>query len=113
MSNLNDLRDDIHETACEKGWHDEGDSSDRIPGLLCLVHSEVSEVLEDFRKNHGLREIWRDEKGKPCGIPYELADVVIRVLDICGLYDIDIADAVETKMAYNRTRPYRHGGKRA
>lgn len=50
-------------------------------------------------------------KIKPEGIPSELADIIIRVLDICGHLDIDIANALADKMAYNETRPYRHGGK--
>lgn len=48
---------------------------------------------------------------KPVGIPSEMADIIIRVLDICGFYGIDIEQAVRVKMAYNDTRPYRHGGK--
>jgi NTP pyrophosphatase (non-canonical NTP hydrolase) len=48
---------------------------------------------------------------KPEGIPSELADVIIRVLDMCGALGIDIAAALADKMAFNETRPYRHGGK--
>ena len=48
---------------------------------------------------------------KPEGVVAELADVVIRVADLCGLYGIDLDQAIEEKMAYNSTRPYRHGGK--
>jgi len=50
---------------------------------------------------------------KPEGIPSELADIIIRVLDICGFHGIDIAHALADKMAYNETRQYRHGGKRS
>jgi NTP pyrophosphatase (non-canonical NTP hydrolase) len=48
---------------------------------------------------------------KPEGVVAELADIVIRVADLCGLYGIDLDAALEEKMAYNSTRPYRHGGK--
>jgi NTP pyrophosphatase (non-canonical NTP hydrolase) len=48
---------------------------------------------------------------KPEGIPTELADIIIRVLDICANWGIDISAAIADKMAYNETRPYRHGGK--
>lgn len=49
---------------------------------------------------------------KPEGIPSELADTVIRIADMCGFYGIDLQEAVEQKMRYNRTRPHRHGGKK-
>ena len=42
----------------------------------------------------------------------ELADVIIRVLDYCGYAGIDIDAAISQKHEYNRTRPYRHGGKK-
>jgi len=50
---------------------------------------------------------------KPIGIPSELADIIIRVLDICGAYGVDIDAAVESKMEFNETREVRHGGKRS
>lgn len=50
---------------------------------------------------------------KPEGIPSEMADIIIRVLDICADREIDIATAIADKMAYNETRAYRHGGKRS
>jgi NTP pyrophosphatase (non-canonical NTP hydrolase) len=61
------------------------------------------------------REALRDEGWytKPIGIPSELADIIIRVLDICGAYGVDIDAAVESKMEFNETREVRHGGKRS
>lgn len=50
---------------------------------------------------------------KPEGIPSEFADLILRVLDTCGAEGIDIAGAIADKMAYNATRPYRHGGRRS
>lgn len=50
---------------------------------------------------------------KPEGIPSELADIIIRVLDIAAFHEIDIAGAIADKMLYNETRPYRHGNKRS
>ncbi len=48
---------------------------------------------------------------KPCGIPSELADVIMRILHFSGKHGIDIEKAVEEKMAYNKSRPFKHGGK--
>lgn len=49
---------------------------------------------------------------KPEGIAAELADVIIRVLDYCAYAGIDIENVLEVKHEYNKSRPYRHGGKK-
>ena len=49
---------------------------------------------------------------KPEGVAVELADCVIRILDYCGHAGIDIEEAIRIKHEYNKTRPYRHGGKK-
>lgn len=67
---------------------------------VALIHSEVSEALEDFRK--GDREHFSEE----------IADVVIRCLDLCGGMGIDLDAAVAAKLAKNRQRGFRHGGKK-
>ena len=107
MITITYMVDMAHKNACEKGWHDK---PRELPELLCLVHSEVSEALEDYRAGRDPQETYYEE-GKPCGIPSELADVVIRIADIAGHYGIDLEQAVCDKMAYNRTRSFRHGGK--
>jgi NTP pyrophosphatase (non-canonical NTP hydrolase) len=48
---------------------------------------------------------------KPTGFGVELADAVIRILDICGIYGIDLEKVLMEKMEFNKTRSYRHGGK--
>lgn len=99
---------DAYATAVDKGWHGQPRS---FPELIALIHSELSEALEDYRNGEPVDTIiLRD--GKPTGIPIELADVLIRIGDLAGLCNIDLEAAVYQKMAYNNTRPYRHGGKR-
>jgi len=41
----------------------------------------------------------------------ELADTIIRILDLCGYLGIDIDEHINLKMAYNRERPYKHNKK--
>lgn len=105
--NLQEMMCEIHDTAVVHGWWE----SRNIPEKLCLIHSEVSEALEDFRDGKMQNEI--TETGKPEGFPVELADAVIRILDLCGHLGIDLEKEILRKMAYNKTRPYRHGNKLA
>lgn len=133
--NIKDLIEESYQTATDKGWHEEKRS---FAEVCALFHSEISEALEVYREKgvESLNKIWfkvtiRDIKGtvgtistvngrisnhkaknkKPEGIPIELADLLIRVFDTCGEYGIDLEQALKLKMAYNKTRPRRHGGK--
>lgn len=105
--NLNALRDRIHNAAKANGWWNDERS---FPELLCLVHSEVSEALEEYRGGMA-PDTEYVSAGKPEGIPSELADIVIRVLDMCGAYGIDLERVIDQKLAYNATRGHKHGGK--
>jgi len=96
-----------HKTATEKGWWD---SPREIPELIALIHSEVSEALEAYRIGE-VDTIWYEGNEKPEGFVLELADVVIRIADLCGEFKLDLANAIDEKMAYNETRSYRHGNK--
>lgn len=111
MPSLNSLAKEVHTTAVDKGWWDNAARRD-VGMVLALIHSEVSEALEAYRDGHSLFEVWTAD-GKPEGVPIEFADVIIRVLDACAGWAIDIDEAMAIKMTYNRTRPARHGGKRA
>lgn len=83
-------------------WHDlnTGEKLRRnVPELLCLIHSEISEALEGFRKN-----LMDDKlKHRPM-LEVELADAVIRIFDAAGGLGLDVAGAIADKMNYNATR---------
>lgn len=103
-----------HQTAVEHGWWD-GHEHGVLPqstlaAKLALIHSEVSEALEPVRDNANPREIDLST-GVPTGFPIELADIVIRVADLCGFLGIDLEDALWEKLDHNEGRSYRHGGK--
>ena len=108
---IKDLAKECHKIAIKKGWWD---STERSFGdQITNMHAELSEVWEAYRDRHDLCEIWNEDDGKPEGIPIEFADVIIRVLDTCENYGIDIEDAIIRKTEYNKKRSYRHGGKLA
>lgn len=100
--------DDVHENAKAHGWHD---VERKFGELIALCHSELSEALEEYRNGHAPTETYYSEGGKTEGIPAELADVIIRIYEMCGYYGIDIEKAIKEKHEYNKSRPYRHGGK--
>ena len=110
---INDMVKEAYDNAVAHGWHDQERS---FGELIALCHSELSEALEDYRHGYKPTDVYYtrrnyDDDNKPCGIPSELADVVIRIADMCGQYGIDLDKAVTEKTAYNKTRSYRHNGK--
>jgi NTP pyrophosphatase (non-canonical NTP hydrolase) len=116
---IKELIEEAHRTAVEKGWWDLPVDNGRVVQdrnfgeLIALAHSELSEALEEYRHGRDMDEIYSIDGHKPEGIAVELADLFIRIADTCGRYGIPLELALEKKMAFNRTRPYRHGGKKA
>lgn len=105
---INAIAHECYEIAQSKGW---GDGPTRsLPELLILIHCELSEAVEAYRD--GYPAYYEAENGKPEGYLTELADVLIRTFDtLARLGCTDVEALLTKKMDYNKTRPYRHGGK--
>jgi NTP pyrophosphatase (non-canonical NTP hydrolase) len=123
MKTLNKLSDEIHENAKNKGFWD----NPRETGtLLMLCVSELAEAMEADRKGKFAKvKLYEavDQIGRPSHDAFsfestikdtfedELADTIIRILDLCGAKGIDIEKHIELKMKYNATRERMHGKK--
>ncbi|MHA1447795.1 MAG: hypothetical protein ACTSP4_00040 [Candidatus Hodarchaeales archaeon] len=87
------------------GWNvlnvNEWNDAYKIPSLLALIHSEISEALEAFRKQDfdNFKE--------------ELVDTIIRILDLASAFPaFNIQAELIKKVEKNRLRGYRHGNKK-
>lgn len=103
MSNgLNELAAAIHAEEGPKWWVDleTGEPKNRNVGeMLMLIVSEIAEAMEGHRK--GLMD---DKLPHRKMLEVEIADAIIRELDLCAGLGLDIGGAVAEKMAYNRVR---------
>ena len=106
---ISEIQKVVHENAKAHGWWDGEKRS--FGELIALCHSELSEALEEYRTGHDFGETYYSDGTKPEGIPSELADCVIRIMDMCEHYGIDLEAAILEKHEFNKSRPYRHGGK--
>lgn len=138
---LADLADAVKEVNVTNGWYEEGRT---FGDEIALLHSEVSEALEEFRAGRIEICFRGPDKGiysaeqvnrmvadgrlnfdpdsllvtlptgsafKPEGVPSEAADILVRLLDFTDRYGIDLGLEFRRKLAFNRTRGHKHGGK--
>ena len=115
---LNELRDEIFKRAAKQGFHGEG--QDDLCKKLILVITECCEAVEAERKGIKLKQhppipIVKDilepevfAKHYRGTIEEEITDAVIRLFDIAGMIDMDLDWWIASKMAYNKSRPFRH-----
>lgn len=97
---LNELSKEAYMQANTNGFWDMSIPEDvqKVLIKLLLINGEVSEATEVLRKDLG-----RDR------LHEELADVMIRLLDLMAYVQMDTDAVIQKKMEYNKTRPYRHG----
>lgn len=114
---LQELQNEIHDNAVKKGFWEEPYN---LGEKMMLIVTEVSEMCEAHRKNrrctliHGLEYATENfklyfETSIKDTLEDEMADAIIRLLDMAKKLDIPIEEHIRAKMRYNRLRPYKHG----
>jgi NTP pyrophosphatase (non-canonical NTP hydrolase) len=131
--NITELSREIHATAKRSGFYDDDSLESRgiTPGHCMMVVTELAEVVEADRIGNIFRRIHPENSISELAIRLngvdnklfmsefenlvkdkmedELADAVIRLLDLSAYFDIDLHTHIMLKMKYNSLRPYKHG----
>ena len=100
----------VHANNLIHGFYD-GPDADNLDRKLLLAVGELAEAQEELRSGHHPTDLYftgPEDDSKPEGFGIELADAVIRIMDICARYGIDLQHCIETKHEYNLVRPYKH-----
>lgn len=102
LNSIRILSIEIHEWAVSKGFW----GKDKNDGeCIALMHSELSETLESIRKGSPADE----HCPRFTNTEIELADCMIRIMDYCAAKNLRLSEAIQAKMNYNKTRPFKHG----
>jgi len=96
---INQLAAEVHQTALEHGWWRDATTPDTFPRCVMLICCEAAEAVEAHRKRNFEQ------------VAEELADIILRTLDVAQAFELDIGLEVVRKAAKNVNRPYKHGNR--
>ena len=109
IAEFNQTASEAHATALEKGWWKKKRNDAET---ICLMHCELSEAVEGLRAVADARRHADDEIPEFSAVEAELADCIIRIMDMAAGRNLRVGEAIVAKMAMNRSREKMHGGKK-
>jgi NTP pyrophosphatase (non-canonical NTP hydrolase) len=93
---INQMVDKVYQQNLKAGWHSK---PREIGTCLMLIVSEIAEAMEGDRKS-----LMDDHLPHRSMLEVELADAVIRIMDLSGREGLDLGGAIVEKLQYNLTR---------
>lgn len=98
---------DAHDLASSKGFYDHEPTMQAKGTWFMNITEEVCEAWDCIKSGQTSTTLKID--GKPEGLPIELADIALRLFDVCAALGVDLEHAMRIKHEYNKTRPWKHG----
>ncbi len=99
MDSFSEFQRMTYDTAKAHGFQELEGNPLYVPTKLALIMSEGAEALEAHRQ------------GKTEDLGHELADIVIRSMDLAQSLGINLGEEIVKKATFNADRPYKHGNK--
>ena len=112
--NFGELQELLYNTALDNGWFDTDTKDPNWIGTqIALMHSELSEALDVFRKLKDIKEIDEVFEGlvEPKGFFVEMADACMRIMVLAERFNVDLERIIILKNSINKLRGYKHGGR--
>lgn len=107
------LAEECHARARSNGfWRTRPEDGDpesvlEVATKLALITAEVAEAIEAWRLPDPFAPCPKDPRLSI--MSEELADIIIRTVELAYALRINIGEATAIKMSVNATRPYKHG----